>query len=178
MLRWCDNVADAEVFNTKRNQTERLNKFHQQAVLLKIFIKNLYEKCPILIIEDNLSDQFMIKLAFKEARITNEIVMAKDGAEALKILKKKSFAPFMIISDVNMPGMNGFDLKKHIDSDKELQAKAIPFIYMSSSMEQAEVDRAFKLHPQGYFPKGDFENQKKVVELINNYWKESAAPTK
>jgi len=133
---------------------------------------------PILVIEDNLSDQYMIKLAFKEAKIANEIVIANDGPEALKILKKKSFAPFLIISDVNMPGMNGFELKKHIDSDKELEAKAIPFIYMSSSMEQAEINRAFKLHPQGYFPKADFENQKKVVELINNYWKESAVPTK
>ena len=135
-------------------------------------MKNL----PILIVEDNPGDRYLIKLAFKHAKVDNEIIMADSGVKALKILKQKDFTPFIIISDVKMPGMDGFDLKRAIDEDSKLSAKAIPFIFMSTSVLEKEVQEAFDLHSQGYFPKKDFEDQTKVIELITKYWQESEHP--
>jgi len=131
---------------------------------------------PILIVEDNPADQQLIKLAFKQAKVENEIMMAGSAEEALKILKQKGFNPFIIISDVKMPGMDGFDLKRAIDSDNTLKDKAVPFIFMSSSVHEKDVQEAFDIHSHGYFPKQDFEDQAKVIELITKYWKESEMP--
>ncbi len=135
-------------------------------------MKNL----PILIVEDNPADRYLIKLAFKDAKIKNEVVMAESGAKALKLLGQKDFRPFMIISDVKMPGMDGFELKKTIDEDKVMSSKAIPFIFMSSYIHDKEVQEAFDLHSNGYFPKKDFEDQTKVINLITKYWSESELP--
>jgi CheY-like chemotaxis protein len=131
---------------------------------------------PILIVEDNMGDQYLINMAFKKAKVENELVMAKNGEEALEILKQKDFEPFIIISDVKMPGMDGFELKRTIDKDAKLEAKAIPFIFMSSSVREKDVKEAFEIHSHGYFPKQDFEDQAKVIDLITKYWKESELP--
>jgi CheY-like chemotaxis protein len=131
---------------------------------------------PILIVEDNMGDQYLINMAFKKAKIENELVMAKNGDEALEILKQKDFTPFIIISDVKMPGMDGFELKRNIDKDPNLEAKAVPFIFMSSSILEKDVKEAFKIHSHGYFPKQDFEDQTKVIDLITKYWNESELP--
>jgi len=131
---------------------------------------------PILIVEDNPADRLLIQLAFKQAKVENELVMANSGEEAVKILKRRDFKPFIIISDVQMTGMSGFDLKDTIDNDKALKKKCIPFIFMSSSVLDREVQKAFDMHAHGYFPKQDFEDQTKVINLITNYWKESEHP--
>jgi CheY-like chemotaxis protein len=131
---------------------------------------------PILIVEDNPGDRHLIKLAFKNAKVENEIVMAENADQALQILRRKDFNPFIIISDVKMPGMNGFELKRTIDKDQTLKSKAVPFIFMSTSVLEKDVQEAFDTHSQGYFPKKDFEDQTKVIELITRYWKESEQP--
>jgi len=135
-------------------------------------MKNL----PILIVENNPADRYLIQLAFKDAKIKNEIIMAESGAKALRILSQKDFKPFMIISDVKMPGMDGFQLKRTIDQDENLSSKAIPFIFMSASSLEKEVQEAFEVHSQGYFPKKNFEDQTKVIDLITKYWQESEQP--
>ena len=134
------------------------------------------KELPILIVEDNPADRQLIKMAFEQAKIENEIVMAESGEEALQILRQKNFKPFIIISDVKMPGMNGFELKKALDNDLILKAKSVPFIFMSSSVLEKDVNEAFDSHAQGYFPKQDFEDQTKVIDLIARYWKASEHP--
>ena len=131
---------------------------------------------PILIVEDNLADQFLIKQSFREANIKNELVFANNGTEALDMIIKKSIRPFMIIADINMPSMNGFDLKKKLDAHDHLNT--IPFIYMTYSIDPAEIKRAYDLKVQGYFEKRDIEEQTLLVEVIIEYWKNAQIPEK
>ena len=88
---------------------------------------------PIVIVEDDIDDQEIMEGALRELGISNEIVFLNNGDEGLNYLKgnfKKQ--PFLILSDINMPGMNGVELKRQIDSDPELRRKSIPFIFFVS----------------------------------------------
>src|SRR5437762_9976303 len=122
---------------------------------------------PILIVEDNPAERFLLKHSFGEAGIDNEIVFANDGLQAFGMLVSDGFKPFMIIADINMPRMSGLELKKKLDAHNYLAT--IPFIFMTHSTDESEVKAAYELRAQGYFEKKDLENQTKLVEVITRY---------
>src|SRR3954468_17917709 len=88
---------------------------------------------PIMYVEDSCDDQMIFEIALSELGISNKLILLKDGLEAITFLKTMTEMPFIILSDVNMPKMDGFELKQEIEKDKELSLKAIPFIYLSTS---------------------------------------------
>lgn len=70
-----------------------------------------------------------------------------------------------------MPKMNGLELKRTLDEDKELKQKSIPFIFLSNSASPEEIEEAFEMSTQGYFEKPHiYEVYKKVIGLIVYYW--------
>src|SRR5438552_16099459 len=108
---------------------------------------------PILIVEDNPAERYLLQYSFKEAQIKNEIVFANDGIHAYEMLINDGFKPFMIIADINMPRMDGLELKKKLDEHG--QFTTIPFIFMTHSIDESEVIAAYSLRIQGYFEKRD-----------------------
>ena len=66
----------------------------------------------IIIVEDDTDDQEMFSEVFKELNYKNEIVFFNDGQEALAYLKAKTTEPFIVFSDINMPKLNGIELRK------------------------------------------------------------------
>ena len=131
---------------------------------------------PILIVEDNPAERYLLQHSFEEAKIQNEIIFANDGIHAYDLLINQGFKPFMIIADINMPRMNGLELKKKLDEHGHLAT--VPFIFMTHSIRESEVIAAYSLRAQGYFEKRDLENQTKLLELITQYWKEAEIPRK
>ena len=134
---------------------------------------------PILIIEDDHDDQDMMIEVFKGLPYTNEILFFDDGLSALDYLNKegKNCTPFMIISDINLPILNGFALREKIRTDAELQLRCIPYIFLSTCMNKDTVRNAYGLNVQGFFLKPN--TYKKLQETINaiiNYWMLCAAP--
>jgi CheY-like chemotaxis protein len=69
---------------------------------------------PIIVIEDNLADQRILVEIFKNLNYENELLFFNDGLEALEFLNKADKIPFLIISDINMPKINGFELRSRI----------------------------------------------------------------
>ncbi|MBA3704902.1 MAG: response regulator [Bacteroidetes bacterium] len=131
----------------------------------------------LLLVEDEKADQYLIKKAFDKLKIGNEIVVAEEGAEALEYLRSGKIQPILILCDINMPKMNGLELREAIYNDQKLRRQCIPFIFMSTNASQETVEKAFDYAVQGYFEKAkDFNDALALIETIISYWKRCKNP--
>jgi len=132
---------------------------------------------PIVVIEDDIDDQEILQMVFKELDFSNEIVYLSDGQLALDYLMKDEVYPFMILSDINMPRLNGFELKKMLYTNEKISAKCIPYLFFTTSVELKTVIDAYTISAQGFFLKPDIYS--KLVETMGTivkYWKECYSP--
>lgn len=127
---------------------------------------------PIVVLEDDLDDQSILEDILKELDVPNKSVWFTNGSDAFHYLKTTEEEPFIIFSDVNLPGQNGIEFKRQIDNDKELRKKSIPFVFFSTSVNKNAVNEAYtKMTVQGFFKKSDkYEEIKRTVKLILDYW--------
>lgn len=132
---------------------------------------------PIIIVEDDLDDHEIIREAFKELGVTNEVKFFFNGQEALDYLRSTGDSPFIVLCDINMPLINGLQLRSVIELSPSLKRKAIPFIFFSTTAAEREVNLAYDLTVQGYFEKAsDFQHLTRQLELILLYWTECKHP--
>ena len=128
-------------------------------------------KGPIVIIEDDKDDQDVYADAIREMGIPNEFRFFDDGPEALEYLLTTEEQPFIILSDINMPKMNGLELKKNIQNDTYLNAKGIPFVFISTDASKTSVRHAHALSVQGYFQKpNSLDGFKQMLAAVFGYW--------
>ena len=126
---------------------------------------------PIVIIEDDKDDQEIYAESIKAIGVVNPIHFFDGGKEALHYLATTEEQPFIIISDVNMPGMTGLELKKHIQEDSYLTAKGIPFVFISTNASRVSVRHAHALSVQGYFEKPQTINGiREMLRTMFSYW--------
>jgi len=129
----------------------------------------------ILLVEDDDIDVMVIKRAFSKLNINNKLHIAHDGLEALSILrgnvnKAALKAPYMILLDLNMPRMNGFEFLKELRSDPKLN-KSIVFVLTTSSSED-DIHKSYSQYIAGYIVKKNFEGSfLKAIEMLKSYWK-------
>ena len=134
----------------------------------------------IIIIEDNADDRDILISIFEELgqehNYENRLVFIEDATHVIDFLKSDDCDPFLIISDINMPVINGFDLRNLIFNDAKLRERAIPFIFLTTSDSSEEnMRKAFQLSIQGYFTKPiSYTKFKKVINDILTYWKNAA----
>jgi DNA-binding NarL/FixJ family response regulator len=107
----------------------------------------------------------------------NEQIFFSDGEQALKYLENSTEKPFLIISDINMPLMNGLELKRHIQSKESLRQKCYPFVFLTTTVTTSQVSLAYNLTVEGFFAKGQsYDELKEVLRTIVTYWKKSNHP--
>ena len=129
---------------------------------------------PIVIVEDDEEDCELLVNAFKDIGVLNEFRCFGNGASALEYLQKTAETPFIIISDINMPKMNGLLFKKMINEDITLRKIKTPFVFLSTAKEHNLLESAFDLSIQGFFQKPDNINSlKEIASSIFTYWKKS-----
>ena len=132
---------------------------------------------PILVVDDDSEDQELIREVCGKLHITNHLLFFRDGQEVLTYLRTEAEQPFLILCDVNMPVIGGLELRKIISDDEELRPKAIPFVFLSTSARQRDVNTAYSMTVQGFFEKGcDFEKLRHRLYVIFEYWKECKHP--
>lgn len=128
-------------------------------------------KGPIIIIEDDKDDQDLYSEALKDIGIFNEIYFFDGGKQVLDYLVNTEEQPFIIISDINMPGMTGLELKKYMEDDPYLRAKGIPFVFISTNATKVSVRHAHALSVQGYFQKPNSMGElKELLRVLFDYW--------
>ena len=132
---------------------------------------------PIIIIEDDEDDQVMLKEAFRNLNYSNVLHFFPDGQKALDFLNSSNIIPFLILSDINMPKLDGFALRDKIKMDAKLQLRCIPYLFFSTSVVQDDVIKAYSLSVQGFFKKESTQSElEKTITVIMEYWKRCSAP--
>ncbi|MGD8787130.1 MAG: response regulator [Phycisphaerales bacterium] len=131
---------------------------------------------PILLVEDDSLDVMTVKRALKDLRVTNELVHAGNGEEALEYLKDDSNKkPYIVLSDLNMPKMDGIEFLKTVKSDETL--KNIPVVVLTTSKAEDDIAESFKLGVDGYMVKSsDYDKFLEIIRAVTLYWILSELP--
>ena len=134
-------------------------------------------KGPIVVIEDDWDDQEILTTVFTDLNLDNKIVFFDDGFSALEYLGTTDEHPFLILCDINMPKMNGFELKRKIEEKELLRLKCIPYLFFTTSADPKNVSEAYSRSIQGYFKKPtSYTELKQLIKYITDYWKVCHAP--
>lgn len=132
---------------------------------------------PIIVIEDDRDDQELLVEIFRELNYANEIIYFSDSDKALAYLNRREVQPFLILSDINMPRMNGFELRNRIFTNEQLTLKCIPYLFFTTGGDKKAVTDAYSMSVQGFFIKPQsMEKLKSTIRKIVEYWKECIAP--
>ncbi len=132
---------------------------------------------PIIIIEDDLDDQDILTDIFKELNYKNEVIFFGDSFQALDYLTNTDIEPFIVLSDINMPKLNGMELREKVHNNEDLRMKSIPYLFFSTSAEQKHVIDAYSRSIQGFFIKPDnYDKLKSTIRKIVEYWQECVSP--
>lgn len=128
----------------------------------------------ILLVEDNEDDIVLIKDAFSEAKFMALINGVSDGEEALAYLRREppyqqAVRPGLILLDINMPKMNGFEVLEALKKDADL--KSIPVVMLTTSKREEDVVRSYGGGAASYITKPfDFADFVKIVREFELYW--------
>lgn len=135
------------------------------------------EEAPIVFIDADEDDQAMFKSALAELTLTHPVVVFSEGQAALDYLQTTDQPPFLIISEISMPGMNGLELRQQIEEDVQLRKKSIPFVFMTYPVVEHLVEQAYELTIQGLFEKKiNFVEWQQQLKAIIDYWTECQHP--
>lgn len=132
---------------------------------------------PILIVDGDKDEWDFLQDAWEELAYTNELIFFSDAEEVINYLKKEKTIPFLIICDVNLHKMNGFELKKKLLEDNLINYKSIPFVFFSNTATKAQIEKSFDLGSNGFFIKGkNMQEIKNTLVDIVRYWEKSKTP--
>jgi CheY-like chemotaxis protein len=133
---------------------------------------------PIIVIEDDLDDQEIMEEIFDRLNYKNKIVYFSEGDKALEYINRTDVQPFLILSDINMPRMNGFELRNKVFTNEQLQTKCIPYLFFTTGANKKSVIDAYAMSVQGFFLKpNSVEELECTVRKIIEYWQECIAPS-
>lgn len=131
----------------------------------------------ILVVDDDEDDHDILKAACEELGVCHALKFFYDGNSLLEHLKNTQEQPFIILCDINMPQLNGLDLRHILWTDTVLRKRSIPFIFFSTAASPIQIRQAYDLTVQGFFLKGhSMRETVRKLKLILDYWTESKHP--
>ena len=130
----------------------------------------------ILLAEDNANDVELTMTALRENKVLNEIIVVRDGAEALDYLFKREghkyragANPALVLLDLKMPKVDGIEVLRQIKNDPGL--RSIPVVVLTSSREEQDLVRTYDLGVNAYVVKPvDFHEFVEAVKLLGGFW--------
>jgi CheY-like chemotaxis protein len=136
------------------------------------------KKGTIILVDDDEDDHHIIQFVLAELQCVNPLLAFTESEKAFEYLTTHmQEQPFIILCDINMPKMNGIELKKKIDATPALRKKSIPFVYLSTAASPGTISEAYELNVQGFFIKPyDVKLIQTTLKLIFDYWSECRHP--
>jgi len=128
----------------------------------------------ILLVEDNEGDVRLTREALHEGKVANQLIVARDGVEALAVLRRtgahaESPRPHLVLLDLNLPKMDGRQVLAEIKADVDL--RRIPVVVLTTSKAEEDIVRTYNLHANCYITKPvDFEKFVSVIRTIDEFW--------
>ena len=135
------------------------------------------KKVEILLVEDNLDDAELTLHALKKNKLANEIQLVRDGAEALDFLfcrgpfvgRRIDAGPRLVLLDLKLPKVDGLQVLEAVKGDP--RTKAIPIIVLTSSKEETDLVKSYRLGVNSYIQKPvNFGAFQEVVQQLGLYW--------
>lgn len=135
------------------------------------------QKVEILLVEDNLSDEELTMRALKKYKLSNNIFVVRDGAEALDYIfstgqytdRDSNNHPKVILLDLKLPKVDGLEVLRRIKADPK--TKHIPVVVLTSSSEERDVVESYKLGANSYIVKPvDFKQFTESIRELGMYW--------
>src|SRR5438477_8199304 len=132
----------------------------------------------VLLVEDDLNDIFLVKRAFKIAKIDNPLQVVTDGQEAVQYLRgdgkyadrQAHPLPKLIVMDIKMPRKTGFEVLEWVKGDGR-PLRRVPIVIVSSSDNPSDINRAYELGANAYMVKPvDYKAVEHLLECITHYW--------
>lgn len=130
----------------------------------------------ILLVDDSENDTELTKRALSRAKVVNDIVVVRDGAEAIDFLfrsgnfkDRQEADPILILLDIKMPKVNGIEVLALLKKDQNLQR--IPTVMLTSSRQGPDVEECYRYGANAYVTKPvDFEQFAEAVRVIGKFW--------
>jgi len=135
------------------------------------------KKVEILLVEDNLDDAELTLHALKKNKLASEIQLVRDGAEALDFLfcrgpfvgRRIDAGPRLVLLDLKLPKVDGLQVLEAVKGDP--RTKAIPIIVLTSSKEETDLVKSYRLGVNSYIQKPvNFGAFQEVVQQLGLYW--------
>jgi CheY-like chemotaxis protein len=132
------------------------------------------ERIEILLVEDDPGDTLMIREAFEDNKITNNLTALTDGVQAVDYLHQRgeyvgATRPDLILLDLNLPLKDGREVLAEIKEHDEL--RVIPIVVLTTSAAEEDILRSYQLHANAYVTKPvDFERFIEVVRQIDEFF--------
>jgi CheY-like chemotaxis protein len=135
------------------------------------------EEKVILLVEDNADDEALTKRAFKKNNVLNQLVVARNGVEALDYLfgtgahagRDLSVMPTVILLDLKLPKVDGMEVLRRLRADA--RTKLLPVVVLTSSKEEQDLAQSYSLGVNSYIRKPvEFEQFIEAVKQLGLYW--------
>ena len=131
---------------------------------------------PILLVEDNPNDLELTLIALEKSQLANEVIVLRDGAEALDYLNcqgafvgRPAGNPAVILLDLKLPKVDGLEVLRHIRSTPNL--KSSPVVMLTSSKEEQDLLRSYELGVNAYVVKPvDFQEFVRAISDLGIFW--------
>lgn len=131
---------------------------------------------PILLVEDHPRDLELALLALERSRLANEVVVVRDGVEALDyLLRRNAYAdriagnPAVVLLDIKMPRVNGLEVLETMRATADL--KTVPVAMLTSSLEDPDLERAYELGTNAYIVKPvQFQEFVTAISGLGMFW--------
>lgn len=135
------------------------------------------ENKVILLVEDNARDEALTRRALKKSNIANEVVVVRDGVEALDYLfgtgpyagRDLTVTPQVILLDLKLPKLNGLDVLQKMRADQ--RTRRLPVVVFTSSSEEEDMIKSYDLGANSYVRKPvDFDQFLEATRQLGLYW--------
>jgi|YelNatPaOPRAMG01_1025707.scaffolds.fasta_scaffold10233_3 two-component system response regulator len=133
-----------------------------------------FKPAIILLVEDDIADQKLIKASLKNEKIANEVYTVRTGEEAMDFLCRRGNyeaapQPDLILLDLNMPGMGGKEFLRRIKEDNNF--RHIPAVILTTSDAERDILESYKLQASGYVRKPvTLMELKEAMKTVKEYW--------
>jgi CheY-like chemotaxis protein len=126
---------------------------------------------PIVLIDDDDDDLHLFIDIFADMNLNNEVHLFKNTSSLIAFLQRPEVDPFLIISDIHMPTMNGFELREKLRQDPLINLKKIPYLFFSTTTGIKSSDKNLTSEYQGIFVKPTKRAEwRNVLDTIVRYW--------
>ncbi|HYD94497.1 MAG TPA: response regulator [Noviherbaspirillum sp.] len=128
------------------------------------------KKMVILLVEDNPDDEELTRLAFEESRLLNEVVVARDGQEAIDYLfDPRHELPNLMLLDLKLPKVDGLEVLKRVREHP--RTRILPVVMLTTSKEESDLIASYQLGCNSYIRKPvEFKEFIDAVRQLGMYW--------